>query len=82
MSDVRDYLSGEVRVAELGKVEETPIKGSNVLYFDLEDGSSFIVRPSGTEPKIKVYLMVRDESQEACQDKIQQLAAYAETLKN
>ena len=82
VSDVRDYLSGEVRVAELGKVEETPIKGSNVLYFDLEDGSSFIVRPSGTEPKIKVYLMVRDESQEACQDKIQQLAAYAETLKN
>ena len=36
---------------------QTPIKGSNVLYFELADGTSFIVRPSGTEPKVKVYIL-------------------------
>lgn len=78
---VRDYLSGEVSVAGLGVVGETHIKGSNVLYFELADGSSFIIRPSGTEPKIKVYLLVRDESQAACAEKIARYAAYAESLK-
>ena len=35
---------------------------SNVLRFDLEDNYSFIVRPSGTEPKIKIYLSVKEDS--------------------
>ena len=79
---VRDYVSGQVSVPELGAVEETHIKGSNVLYFELSDGSSFIIRPSGTEPKIKVYLLVKDETQDACKEKIARYAAYAETLKD
>ena len=82
VATVRDYLTGETKVKELGTVGKTHIKGSNVLYFELGDGSSFIIRPSGTEPKIKVYLLVRDETQEKCQEKIQRYAAYAETLKD
>ncbi|MFU0823623.1 phospho-sugar mutase [Clostridium sp.] len=35
---------------------------SNVLKFILEDGSSFVVRPSGTEPKMKIYLSVKGNS--------------------
>lgn len=35
---------------------------SNVLKYILEDGSSFVVRPSGTEPKMKVYLAVKSSS--------------------
>ena len=66
---VRDYLEGTARTAG-GAREPLPIKGSNVLYFELEDGSSFIVRPSGTEPKIKVYNLVRGESKEECAEKI------------
>ena len=69
-------------VRDLGVVGQTHIKGSNVLYFELADGSSFIIRPSGTEPKIKVYLMVKDESQEKCVEKLDRYAAYAETLKD
>ena len=79
---MRDYQSGELRVSGLGAVGETHIKGSNVLYFELADGSSFIIRPSGTEPKIKVYLMAKDETQEACAEKLSRYAAYAETLKD
>ena len=44
-------------------------------------GSSFIVRPSGTEPKIKVYLMVHDADKAKCDEKIERFAAYAESLK-
>ena len=73
----RDYLSGTLSVVGLGKVGETEIVGSNVLYFELADGSSFIVRPSGTEPKIKVYILVRGQSSEECDEKIARYAAYA-----
>ena len=41
-------------ILPLGKVE---LSGSNVLRFELADGTSIIVRPSGTEPKIKVYIL-------------------------
>ena len=79
---VRDYLTGEMSVEALGKVGETPISGSNVLYFELTDGSSFIIRPSGTEPKIKIYLLVRDANREICKSKLERFAAFAETLKD
>ena len=67
---VRDYLDGSINVLGLGKVDKTPYYGSNVLYFELADGSIFIVRPSGTEPKIKVYLQARGGSAEDCAAKI------------
>ena len=79
---VRDYQTGQVSVHGLGAVGETHIKGSNVLYFELADGSSFIIRPSGTEPKIKIYLLVKDETMAAAREKLARYAAFAETLKD
>ncbi len=81
VAKVRDYLSGELSIEGLGVVGNTDISGSDVLYYELADGSSFIIRPSGTEPKIKVYLLVRDAGEAACQEKIERYAAFAETLK-
>ena len=81
VAKVRDYQTGELSVTGLGVVGQTPISGSNVLYFELADGSSFIVRPSGTEPKIKVYLLVHDADAEKCAEKIERFAEYAESLK-
>ena len=78
---LRDYSDGSIYVTGLGKVGATPFSGSNVLYFELADGSSFIVRPSGTEPKIKIYLLVRSEDEAQCLDKIEKYTVYAETLK-
>lgn len=51
---VRDYLSG-IRT-ENGKEEPTGLPKSDVLYFELERGCWVCVRPSGTEPKIKLYV--------------------------
>ena len=68
-------------VTGLGKVETMELKGSNVLYFELADGTAFIVRPSGTEPKIKVYILTRGESMEECSAKVNKFEAYAESLK-
>ena len=51
---VRDYKSGK-RTAS-GKVTDMGYTPSDVLYFELEGGHWLCVRPSGTEPKIKVYL--------------------------
>ena len=78
---LKDYAAGTITVPELGVMGNTHIKGSNVLYFDMADGCSFIVRPSGTEPKIKVYILARGEDQASCNAKVEKYAAYAETLK-
>lgn len=51
---VRDYLKG-TRVAG-GKEEPTGLPASDVLYFELENGCWVCIRPSGTEPKIKLYV--------------------------
>ena len=50
---------------------EINLPKSNVLKFILEDGSSFVVRPSGTEPKMKVYLAVKGNSLENSEEKIE-----------
>ncbi|HEX3025761.1 MAG TPA: phospho-sugar mutase [Clostridia bacterium] len=56
---VRDYQSGErIETASLQR-SPTGLPKSNVLYYEMEDGSSVIVRPSGTEPKVKLYLLVK-----------------------
>ena len=58
------YLDGSIYVAGLGKVDHTPMSGSNVLYFEMADGSTFIIRPSGTEPKLKMYFSVKGADKE------------------
>ena len=78
---LRDYSDGSIKVPELGVMGETPIKGSNVLYFEFADGTSFIVRPSGTEPKVKVYILCKGANKAECDEKIKKYAEYAESLK-
>ena len=75
----RDYLSGTA-VTAAGETEGLPMQGADMLYFDLEGGSAFIVRPSGTEPKIKCYLLVRGADKAACVELRQALGAYARGL--
>lgn len=66
-----------VKVLEMQDYEGglNDLRPENVLKFMLEDGSWFCLRPSGTEPKIKVYFAVKRESAEASAEALQQLKA-------
>ena len=77
---MRDYQDGSVYVMGLGKMDKTPISGSNVLYFELDDGCSFIVRPSGTEPKIKIYYTTLGKDLAEAQAEKEKLAAAVEPI--
>ena len=77
---VRDYLQG-VRTED-GKKEKIDLPRSDVLYFELEGGNWLCVRPSGTEPKIKLYVNTRGVSAEASEELNAQLKNAAQDLVN
>lgn len=81
VAGVKDFKTGEITVPGLGKVGHTNIMGSDVLLFDLIDGSSLVIRPSGTEPKVKVYLLVNAESKDELENKEEKLLQFANSLK-
>ena len=61
---VRDYSSSVRRLAD-GTEEALNIPKTNAVYYELENGSFICVRPSGTEPKLKIYYSVRAKDEEA-----------------
>ena len=77
----KDYQDGSVVNVADGAKSTMELSGSNVLRYEMADGTSLIVRPSGTEPKVKVYILANGESKAACDEKVAKYAAWAETLK-
>jgi len=77
----KDYKDGSVVDAATGDRTQMELSGSNVLRYELADGTSVIVRPSGTEPKVKVYILAQGASREDCDQKVERYAAWAEGLK-
>lgn len=70
---IRDYQNSERIVIADGKTEIIRLPSSDVLYFEMEDSSWFCVRPSGTEPKIKIYYGVTDKTLESSQERLETL---------
>lgn len=64
---VRDYETSIRTEIKSGTTEEILLPKSNVIYLELEDGNNFIVRPSGTEPKIKLYCLLRGKDSAAAE---------------
>ncbi|MBR1628550.1 MAG: phospho-sugar mutase [Lachnospiraceae bacterium] len=62
------------KVTDYNKPEETGLPKANVLIYGLEDGSTTIVRPSGTEPKIKTYFTTKGKDLAEAQAKKDKLA--------
>lgn len=61
---IRDYKSGIKYNIDNGSEEKLTLPKSDVLYFELTDGASFVARPSGTEPKIKLYYLIQSDTEE------------------
>ena len=78
----KDYQDGSVVNVADGSKETMELSGSNVLRYEMADGTSLIVRPSGTEPKVKVYILANGESRGVCDEKVAKYAVWAESLKN
>lgn len=61
---VRDYKTSVRRDLLSGETEKITLPESNVIYLELEDDNNFIIRPSGTEPKIKLYCLLKGDTAE------------------
>lgn len=77
---IRDYQSGVRTCVSCDKTEEMELSGQNVLYYELAGGTSFIIRPSGTEPKVKVYIMAKADSKAESDAKVAALADAAKEI--
>lgn len=73
--EIRDYLKETITDCRTGQTKPTGLTKSNVLYFHLEDEAWVCLRPSGTEPKMKLYYGVKSDSREKAQ-------AMGKTLEN
>lgn len=69
----KDVEKDIVKNMETGETTKTGLPQSNVLYYELEDDAWCCIRPSGTEPKIKLYMGVKGTSKQDAEQKIQEL---------
>ena len=81
VTEQKDYLDGSVVCVSFGKTSTMELSGSNVLRYEMTDGTSLIVRPSGTEPKVKVYILANGKDKAECDAKVEKYSIWAESLK-
>ncbi len=81
VKEQKDYQDGSVVCVADGTKTTMELSGSNVLRYEMADGTSLIVRPSGTEPKVKVYILANGATREEADAKTAQYAVWAESLK-
>lgn len=74
---VKDVLEGTITDLKTGEVSKLDLPESDVLLYQLEGLDFFCVRPSGTEPKIKVYFGAYDADPEVCKAK---LASFSQSI--
>ena len=77
----KDYKDGSVVNVSDGAKSTMELSGSNVLRYEMTDGTSLIVRPSGTEPKVKVYILANGADKAECDAKVEKYTAWAESLR-
>ena len=71
--EFRDYSESTIKNMVTGETSNTDLPKSNVLYYELENDCWCCVRPSGTEPKIKFYLGVKEQSMGKAEEAIKLL---------
>ena len=76
---MRDYSASVRRLAD-GSEETLDIPKTNAVYYELENGSFICVRPSGTEPKLKIYYSVRAKDEAAAEKAFDKMKAAFEAF--
>ena len=80
---IRDYSAAKRTILATGAEEEMDIPKCNCVYYELEGGSFICVRPSGTEPKLKIYYSLKAKDETTANEKLVEMkAAVAELLEN
>ena len=77
---IADYKESVVTNVLTGDAKEIVLPKSNVLSYSLEDNSKVIIRPSGTEPKIKIYITAYDDTRANAEAKSALISADAEKM--
>ncbi len=77
---ISDYSTSVEKDMLSGNVSKIPLPSSNVISFELENDSSFVIRPSGTEPKLKVYYSAMATSMENAKSNICMLKDYLKDI--
>lgn len=72
---IGDYMAEVFTDVRTGEKTPTGLPKSNVLYFKTKSGDVVVVRPSGTEPKIKFYYLLSGESRTVCEAKLDRAKA-------
>ena len=79
---VKDYLTETVLDLRTGEKSATGLPVSNVMYYLTEDQNVTVVRPSGTEPKVKVYVLANGKDKAAAQENADTCTAGIKALLN
>ncbi len=77
---VRDYSAAKRFVYASGETENMDIPKCNCVYYELSGGSFVCVRPSGTEPKLKIYYSIKAKDEAAAKKKLSQIQQSVNTL--
>ena len=77
---IRDYSASKRVVYASGKTEEIDTPKCNCVYYEIEGGSFVCVRPSGTEPKLKIYYSIKAKNETAAKEKLSQIQNSVNTL--
>lgn len=80
IKSLEDYQSSKIIQLDSGEESSLTLPKSNVLLYWLEDGTKLVIRPSGTEPKVKIYCGVSDLKEKDIEKGIKALDQKLEDL--
>ena len=82
VASVRDYSKNVKTDVQTGATSEIGSPLTNCVYYELENGSFICVRPSGTEPKLKIYYSVKSRNKAEAEEALAKMqAAVSEIVK-
>ena len=77
---VRDYSAAKRTLLATGETETLDIPKCNCVYYELEGGSFVCVRPSGTEPKLKIYYSIKAKDEPSANAKLAEMQISVNAL--